>query len=170
MKRFAATLIALFVVTSASAFAQSNASANASSEAKIVAGISLSKVDDLKFGQVIRSAQAGSVSMDATSGARSASGGVTLGLVDGARPAEFSVSGEAQYNFAVTLPSSITITKIGSTETMTVSNLASTLTNNAGTLDASGNASFKVGGDLSVAANQATGTYQGDFSVTAAYN
>ena len=170
MKKILVAVVALFAVMSANSFAQSSASATASADAKIVAGISLTKVYDLKFGQVIRSAQGGSVSVDAATSARSANGGVTLGLADGARAAEFSVSGEPSYAFAITLPSSVTITKNGSNETMSVTNFASTLSGNAGTLDASGLASFNVGADLGVSANQATGTYQGDFTVTAAYN
>lgn len=161
---------ALFALTSISAFAQSNEQATATADAKIVAGISVTKVNDLKFGQIVRSASAGTVVLSAATGDRSATGGVTLGLADGARAAEFSVAGEPAYSFALTLPTSISLTKTGSSATLTVSNFTSTLTGDAGILDGNGEASFNVGADLSVAANQETGVYSGDFTVVAAYN
>lgn len=170
MKKFFVAVVALLAVMSISSFAQSTNQATASADAKIVAGISLTKVNDLKFGQIVRSATAGTVSIDAASGTRSANGGVTLGLADGAQAAEFSVAGEPAYNFAITLPKLVTLTKNGSTETMDVENFTSTLTNDAGTLDSRGEASFNVGAEISVGANQATGVYQGDFTITAAYN
>lgn len=170
MKQFFVALVAIIAVMSVNAFAQSSGQATADVDAKIVAGISLTKVEDLKFGQIVRSATAGTVSINAASGVRTANGGVTLGLADGARAAEFSVAGEPSYAFAITLPKSITLTKTGSSETMDVSNFVSTLTGDAGTLDVSGAASFSVGAELSVAANQATGVYKGDFTITAAYN
>jgi hypothetical protein len=171
MKNRIATLaIALFAVLSLNAFAQSNGQASADADAKIVAGISVSKVNDLKFGQIVRSASAGTVTLDAATGDRSAMGGVTLGLVDGARAAEFAVTGEPSYAFSITLPTSITLSKSGSNATMSVSNFTSTLTGNAGTLDVNGEASFNVGADLAVGANQETGVYSGDFTVVAAYN
>jgi hypothetical protein len=170
MKKFFVLAIALVGILSVNVFAQSSNNATAGADAKIVSGITVTKVGDLKFGQIVRSSVAGVVTIDAASGARSANGGVTLGLADGARAAEFGIDGEAAYTFAVTLPSSITLTKNGSTETMDVDNFTSTLAGNAGTLDANGHASFQVGADLNVGASQATGMYSGDFSVTAAYN
>jgi len=162
--------VALFAVMSVSAFAQSSEQATADAEAKIVAGISVTKINDMKFGQIVRSASAGTVVLSAEKGDRTATGGVTLGLADGARAAEFTVAGEPAYSFALTLPTSISLTKKGSSATLTVSNFTSTLTGDAGILDGNGEASFNVGADLSVAANQETGVYNGDFTVVAAYN
>ena len=124
--RIATLAIALFAVLSLNAFAQSNGQASADADAKIVAGISVSKVTDLKFGQIVRSASAGTVTLAAATGDRSAMGGVTLGLVDGARAAEFAVTGEPSYAFSITLPTSITLSKSGSNATMDVSNFTST--------------------------------------------
>jgi len=62
----------------------------------------------------------------------------------------------------------ITITRIGGTETMTVSNW--TLSGNARrTVAAQQPFDFKVGGTLTVAANQAEGTYFGTFTVDIQY-
>jgi hypothetical protein len=62
----------------------------------------------------------------------------------------------------------ITLTRIGGTETMTLSNF--TLDGPAKRVMAkSGSFQFRVGGTVTVAANQAEGDYVGTFVVTAQY-
>ena len=159
-------LAAILVLFSASAFAQSNATATASAEARIVAGIALTSVEDMSFGQIVRSATAGDVILD-VNGDRTAQGGVTLGQNGGSKAAEFEATGEDGYTYAVTLPSSITLTRNGGSETMSVDDFTSSVS----TYILNGGAqSFSIGATLRVGANQATGLYNGSFDVTAAYN
>jgi hypothetical protein len=77
------------------------------------------------------------------------------------------VSGDKNKHFDVILPSDVTLTMEGGTETMTVS----TFTESAPSkLDLDGEAVFSVGATLAVAANQAGGLYMGTFDVTVTYN
>lgn len=167
------TLIALaalaMLVPAGSAMAQSSTSANANATATIVTPITLTNTADLRFGEVVASGTAGTVVIT-SAGAKSTGGGVTAlsGLPHGA--AAFTVGGGANRTFSITLPAvAVTITKIASTETMTVDAFTSSL-GSSGTLSAGGAATLNVGGTLNVGASQVTGNYSGEFTVTVAYN
>ncbi|MEQ3747275.1 MAG: DUF4402 domain-containing protein [Henriciella sp.] len=79
--------------------------------------------------------------------------------------AAFDVAGEADYSYAITLPSSVNISN-GSGGTMAVNNFTGSKA--SGTLTA-GADDFTVGGTLTVAANQASGEYTGTFAITVEY-
>jgi hypothetical protein len=168
----AIVLTALFTVAN-SASAQGNGNANANGKTKIVAGLSLAKTQDLQFGQIVRSAVAGTITLDATSANRVAAGGVTIGQNAGNTAARFTATGEPGYLYTVTLPASaVTLTKTvtsGTAPTLTVSSFTSTLASGLGTLAVDGTQSFNVGGTLNVGANQETGDYTGQFNVTVSY-
>ena len=159
--------VALFAILSTSMFAQSNASASAPAEARIVAGIAIANNANLAFGQVVRSAAAGTVVLNPSTNDRTATGGVTLGQNAGFNAAQFTVTGEPAYKFQLTVPSSINISN--GSATMKVDGFTTSLASNQGTLDVSGTTVFSLGATLNVDANQATGTYSGSFNVTAAY-
>ncbi|MDR3682758.1 MAG: DUF4402 domain-containing protein [Geothrix sp.] len=135
--------------------------------ANFLTAISLSKVTDLNFGSAIMSGTAGTVVLTPT-GARSATGGVTLASGGLVGPATFTVTGDAAATYAITLPSSITLNGAGGA-TLTVSPVAST-PSATGLLDGTGQQTLAVGGTLNVAANQPAGAYSGTFNVTVAYN
>ncbi|GGH63877.1 hypothetical protein HNQ91_002427 [Filimonas zeae] len=146
------------------------ASATATATATIVTPISISKTDNLNFGNVaVHATTAGTVVLS-PGGARSATGGVTLPATPGTvAAASFTVSGEGNYTYAITLPSSaLTITD--GTNTMTVTDFTST-PNGTGTLS-SGTQTLNVGATLNVAAGQAAGVYTSaaPFTVTVNYN
>ena len=162
--------VALITVLSGSLFAQSNASADGNAEARIVAGIAIAKNIDLAFGQIVRSASAGTVTLDPSTNQRTAKGGVTLGQNAGFNAAEFEVTGEPDYKFQLELPKSIDITRNGGKEIMVVDGFTTSLgSSNDGTLDKKGSTMFNLGATLNVDANQTTGTYAGSFTVTATY-
>jgi len=164
-------LAILIVALSANAFAQATASATAT--ATIVAPIAITKTVDLNFGNVAVIA-AGTVILAPSDGTRTKTGGVTLpNEVGTVTAASFNVTGEGNYTYSITLPSSdYIITRIGGTETMTVNNFKSfpdvadngALTNGAQTLN--------VGATLNVAAAQLAGVYTNatGFDVTVNYN
>jgi spore coat protein U-like protein len=159
-------LIAVATLTAGSAFAQSNsASTSASASARIVAAIGISKTSDLKFGDVVASASLGTVVMT-SAGARSATGGTTLGNTNGAAAAAFSVTGASGATYAISLPGSA-MTIINGVQTMTVDTWTGSKA--TGTLT-SGSDTFTVGGTLHVAANQVAGNYTANFNVTVNYN
>lgn len=147
------------------------ASATATGTADIVTAIAISKDTggDLGFGYAVASATAGTVVVD-TAGSRSCTAGTTCVSGGTVSAADFTVTGQGGYTYAVTLPSSATLSDGATTpNTMTVgsftSNPAST-----GTLSASGSQALKVGATLNVGVSQVAGTYTGNFSVSVDYN
>ena len=147
------------------------ASTTADATATIITPISIAKVNDLRFGTFAVGGSLGTVVI-ATGGGRSATGGVVLPAGSAAGgAASFTVTGEADATYTVTLPAgAATITKGGGVN-MTVD----TWTSNpgtgvgAGTLTL-GTETLLVGGTLNAAASQASGVYTGSFSVAVEYN
>ena len=161
--------VALFAVLSGSMFAQSNASASATASARIVAGIAISKTNDLGFGQIVHGSTAGTVTLNPTTDLRTANGGVTLGQNGGAHAAVFAVTGEPNYNYNLSLPSLVYLMLNGNGSLLLLDNFTSTLTSNSGTLDNSGIQSFSVGATANIAALQYTGVYTGSFTAIVTY-
>ncbi len=170
VKVIAVAAIAIFANTTSS-FAQ--ASATASASATIITPISIAKSVDMNFGNIAVSAStSGTVVLD-TKGARTTggAGGVTLPATTGTvAAAEFIVSGEASYTYAITLPATATLAD-GKGNTMGVNTFTS-YPSATGTLDSKGNETLTVGATLSVAAAQAAGTYtdKAGVPVTVNYN
>ena len=141
-----------------SSFAQATATASAS--ANIITPISIAKTVDMNFGNVAVSATISGTAVLAPAGTRTTggAGGVTLPATTGTvSAASFDVTGQASYTYAITLPTSTTITD-GASHTMTVDAFTS-VPATTGTLSASGTQTLNVGATLNVAAGQASGTY-----------
>lgn len=119
---------------------------------------------DLAFGHIIPGT-GGTVTVT-SAGVVTPSAGLTLTTQLPTGPAQFKVTGEANFHYSITMDSSTTITN-GNGDSMTVNSLEH---NASGTLDGRGEEIFKVGGVLSVSNNQVTGSYTGSFNVDAAYN
>lgn len=168
-------IIILFVVLggfAVSSFGQ--ATATATSTATIVTPISIAKDVDMNFGNVAVKA-AGTVVLPASSApTRTFTGGITLPNVTGTvAAAQFTVSGQNNYTYAITLPSTLTLTRASGSETMVVDNFVSTPTvAAAGTLSGTGSQTLYVGATLNVGAAQAAGVYENaaGFNVTVNYN
>ena len=169
MKRTLITLaLAVATLSAGNAFAQANsATATANANARVVAAIGLNKTADLNFGDVVAGASLGTVVMS-FGGARSATGGTTLGNANGAAAAAFGVTGVAAATYAITLPGSPITISDGASHTMTVGTFSGSKA--TGTLSGGGTDSFTVGATLNVAAAQVAGSYTGTFNVTVAYN
>jgi len=144
--------------------------------ANIIAPISLSKTADLHFGTMSVSATVAGTCVLYTSGDRDKGGGVVLSpAAPTPSNAAYSVSGQANASFAITLPGSFTVTDAVSSQTMPVDNLTARVggagaDGTTGSLSAAGTATFTVGGTLHVAAGQTAGLYEGFFDVSVAYN
>ena len=159
MKNIAKSLViaAIAIVSANSSFAQATATASAS--ATIVTPITIAKVTDMNFGSVAVSATlAGTVVLSPASGRTTGgAGGVTLPATVGTvAAASFTVSGQANYTYAITLPTTKTITS--GANTMTVDNFTSS-PSATGTLSGTGSETLNVGATLNVVANQAAGVY-----------
>jgi len=163
---FASLLLMVGVSTTVNAQTAS-ATASADASARIVAPLEISKVADLKFGNIAAGPEAGTVVMS-DADVRSATGGVILiaaGNVSNA--AKFDIVGYPDASFTISLPASITLAS--DKNEMEVDNFVSSL-GASSNLDGSGEAELKVGATLNVDANQAVGLYTGSFDVTIAYN
>lgn len=142
-----------------------SATASATATARIITPIALTKTLDLNFGNIASSAAIGSVTI-APAGTRSSIGGVTPSAIGDYSKAAFSATGENYATYAITLPESVSLSD--GTHTMLVNAFISTPAN--GTFNASGTQTIEVGATLNVGATQASGTYNGTYNVTIAYN
>lgn len=144
---------------------------NTDAFANIVNPITIAETRSLHFGTMSVSTSAGTCIL-AAAGTRTKTGGVTLtNFSPTATSAAYSVTGAANVAYVITLPtSSVTVTRSGGTQTMTINTFTSSKAGNASTLSATGTDNFTVGATLNVGASQVAGLYQGNFNVTVAYN
>ena len=140
---------------------------SATAEAAILSPLSVIKRADLDFGTIVVSG-AGTAVVDPVSGSLTTTGSVTKAGAT-AHPALFTSTGSKNAVVHIRLPTnSITVTRVGGTETMTVGTwtldgLANRKIPSNTTFD------FAVGATLNVNANQVPGTYRGTFTVTVQY-
>ncbi|MDG1824908.1 MAG: DUF4402 domain-containing protein [Henriciella sp.] len=124
------------------------ADASSTAGADIIAPLQVSNTAPLYFGTIAPSTTASDTVIVNAAGAKTCGSELTC-LTTDHTAAAFDVAGEADYSYAITLPSSVNISN-GSGGTMAVNN-------------------FTVGGTLTVAANQASGEYTGTFAITVEY-
>jgi hypothetical protein len=156
--------VAMVAGLAAPAFGQT-VSANGTGNAGIVAPLSITAGNTLEFGTVVRPAAGGSgtVTINATTGAPSYTGGVyAVSGGTAARRGTFSVLGEGTRAFTTTV-GTLTLTSGGNT-------IPVTLTSDAPTALTSGAATIGIGGSFTLSDTQATGSYTGQYSVSVAYN
>lgn len=164
-------VVATLVAIPHAARAQMNtASAGANASATVIAAIGIANTVDLDFGAIVPSGSSGTVTQSAAaSPVRTPAGGVTLGSAAAVSPATFTVTGEGNATYAITLPGApVTITDGGS-NSMTIDAFSSS-PNGTGTLSGGGSQTLYVGGRLNVGVNQPAGIYTGTFNVTVTYN
>ncbi len=150
---------------------------SAEAQAFLVTPLSFVKQTDLDFGQIIPTNTAGTVTMD-SAGTVATTGGVTQ--VDGTQiPARFW--GYGQFNQRVLInidANTYLLTRDGGTETMLLDRvtigsrppiLITTNPRRFRIANPDGYFSFTIAGRLQVAANQAPGVYNGEFTVTLEY-
>jgi|KBSMisStaDraftv2_1062788.scaffolds.fasta_scaffold39844_3 hypothetical protein len=135
--------------------------------AAIILPVTVTKLEDMDFGSLAVTT-AGTAVLEPNADTFSTTGGVTQ--VGGApQCAEFVGASKDSSVVNIKVPNKpSTLTRIGGTETMTVTNF--TLQGqNKRTLAKQASFTFRVGGTLNVAANQVQGTYVGTFDVTVQY-
>ena len=154
------------------AYAQPGQVATGQSQAKVtvVAPIDIQKNTDLDFGNIAVGTTAGTVAMT-PQGQRTATGGITLPSTSGSpSAASFTVSGQGNYTFTITLPQNPYVIQDGSNNTMTIDNFISDPAT-TGTL-VNGTRVVNVGATLNATANQPVGFYTATtgFEVKVEYN
>jgi len=143
---------------------------NADGKALILVPLTLTKVDDLDFGTIVPSSLSGTVAINATSGARSVTGGVTAVTSAPGKRALFAGAGSPNQQVIITYNSPTDlVSTTNSADTIPV--LALTLQGSAvKTIDPATRAfSFGIGGVLQINGDQPEGVYQSSFDVTANY-
>ncbi|HVM23174.1 MAG TPA: DUF4402 domain-containing protein [Sphingomicrobium sp.] len=161
-------LLATTLVLCAPATELCAAATNATGSANVILPATVNKVKDMDFGALSVGAAAGTAVLDPNADTLSTTGGVTAigGLW---HCAEFVGAARSSSVVNIRIPNQpITLTRVGGTETMTVSNF--TLQGQSKReLARAQSFTFRVGGRLNVAANQAEGIYVGTFNVTVQY-
>jgi Mat/Ecp fimbriae major subunit len=144
----------------------SAATGTGGSTSVILQPLSVVKTADLDFGTLVAGPTAGTITVNPVSGARSRTGGtVTVGSPSTA--AIFQATGLVNQLYIVALGAPPLLTN-GGGGTMPVTALA--LDGPTIRLFPAGNvATLRVGGTLSVAANQPSGDYTGSFTITVIY-
>lgn len=155
----------------APAFAQASASQSTTGTTRILSPISLTKNSDLAFGSVVRTTSGtNTVTIDATTGARSITGAGTGVLVTSTTSrAAYTVAGEGGQTFSITVPGSFNMTSGANTIAVTLVATAATGTI-SGAIGTAGTATFGVGGSFPLPSTQVSGNYTGSFTATVAYN
>ena len=161
------------------AFAQSSSAtvANVPASARIFKPITLTLSNGgLNFGDIFADATGGTITLDPQADSRSTTG-PALASTGTVSSALFTVGGKRNAAYAITLPANGTVTLTGPGTPMPVSFTAS-VNGGVPAFAATGlipNApgatqTFRVGGTLTLGANQADGDYAGTFNVMVAYN
>ena len=128
--------------------------------------LEVTKNSDLAFGSVVRpTSGSGTITIDGNTGTVTTSNLVRIGT--SATRASFSITGQANANIQVTAPSTITLTRTGGAETLSI---AVTSTMGGGQISSGGTASFYLGGQATLQSTTVPGGYTGVFNVTVAYN
>ena len=130
------------------------------------APITIGNTQALAFGK-FASGSGGTITVS-PSGERTATGGVMLVSSSGGAAAGFSIAGDPNLTYAVTLPGSGAVSGSGG-QTMSLSHFSSNLTS-GGQLNASGQQTLSIGATLSVGANQTPDSYSSSFVVFVDYN
>jgi hypothetical protein len=152
MKKLFLLFTAIILIAGFSTRVMAQATENTAAGAVIITPIAISETAALHFGVMSVLAGTPGTCVLSTLGVRTQTGGVNLSAqAPAATNAAYDVSGQASTTFAITLPATITVTRVGFSETMTIGTLlARTASAGAdgltGTLDGSGADSFTVGG------------------------
>lgn len=167
-------VLCLGVCSSSGADALAGDIASATCSARIVSGITGTKDTDnatggnLVFGVVQSGQESGSVVIHPSTQMRSHTGGVLL-VPSVAGPATFSIEGDPNAFFSISLPDDGMVALVSGEHSMPVNHFISSLTPTSAKLDAEGHATVNVGGELEIDSNQPAGDYAGTFNVAIAY-
>jgi hypothetical protein len=139
---------------------------SADGRALILLPLTLTKVDDLHFGTVVSSPVAGTVTINAVTGARTHNGGVTEVASDPGQRALFAWAGTPNglVSFDLTYPASL---DDGAGHSVQIALLY--LGSASKIADPDGIVQVGVGGSILISANQEEGLYSNTFDVTANY-
>lgn len=162
--------VAATIASATPAFAQL-ASATAEARGVVLQPLTLVRLQDLDFGTVVSSAAAGTVTIDADTGARGVTGGVTAVPSYPGDRGLFQGAGTPGNDVILSLSApGLLISQSNPADTITVNSMVLDNGNaTTRTIGATGVFEVGVGGDFAIAANQPAGLYAADFDLTADY-
>ena len=171
MKMLLKVLILFMFLSSSTVIAQTAfSSATANVEVTIITPLTITKLVDMNFGNIISGVSPGTVVLDVLDN-RNPTGGVTLpttipGTITSAR---FLITGMANATFNIQIPTQFTISD--GVNIMNVNNFVIS-SSTVETLDNTGQREISVGATLEVNGNQPHGLYSNttDIEITVAYN
>lgn len=150
----------------ANAQATDTKTANATVGATIITPITIAETSNMNFGNIVANA-AGTVVLS-TAGGRTSTA-LQLPAVKGVvTAAAFTVTGQTDYAYTITLPTTYTIATGTKTATEVMS--LSAFNHDATQVLTSGTETFHVGATLTVVAGQKSGTYVGDDALAVKVN
>jgi hypothetical protein len=163
---FASLILITFATVNVNA--QNEATETGEANATIIAPLTLTENRTLEFGELVKSSTGGTVAVPAEENPaeRTFGGGITSIPADVWRSAEFTVGGDDNYSFSIDLDESITL---DGPESATMSVATSMSAAETGNTTSGGTFKFWVGGTLTIAADQVTGSYNGSYEVTVQY-
>lgn len=152
------------------------AEATSTSSASVIEPIAIVKTADLVFGKFAPGV-GGSVTV-ATDGTRSATGAILSSVGPAVTAGKFDVTGDNDATYSISWGGVTELTHtVDALETMTLTRIsdltgagATTGEVTDGTLSGTGAQSIYLGGVLALGGTQASGTYEGDVTVTVEYN
>ena len=173
MKKILQISIFIFIFIGISEFrVQAQATVTTQVFAEVISAITATETSQLNFGRFTPETDGGEVLLS-PQGSRSSYG--TVILVSGTHnPASFYITGENDYTYSITLPSTpVIITNVNNSKTMHVTNWSSIPPAGigAGTLHG-GSQTVNIGATLQVGTinDNPTGTYMGTYNVSFDYN
>ena len=131
--------------------------------------INITQASEWNFGTMYTSTIPGTITVT-PDGLVTAKGGV-ISLEIPSQPivvATFDVTGDANSSYSLVFPATVTLQRVGGTETMLIDQFVPSL--GAGLLDANGKQTITIGATLHVNPMQPSGQYQGLNVVTVTYN
>ena len=138
--------------------------------ARVYRPISTALTSNLAFGRIVRpTSGTGTVSVNASTGARALTAGAALNTPAATRAA-YTVTGEGGQAFSISVPTSFSMSAAGGSVTVTTSTTASGSQVLSSALGSSGTYGFGVGGSFPLSSTTAVGSYTGSFDVTVQYN
>ena len=146
--------------------------ASDSDKGRVIAlrALAVAKTADLSFGRIqVPTSGTSTVSLDAATGVRTATGNAVAYATPAPTRAAFNVTGEGGQQVSLSVPGSFNMTG-PATIPVTVNSTAPASLSLSGALGAAGAYSFTIGGSFSISPATPTGAYSGVLSVSIDYN
>jgi hypothetical protein len=137
---------------------------------RVLRALAAQKTADLSFGRIqVPTSGSSTITLNAATGARTATGNAVLFATPVPTRAAFTVTGEGGQQVSITAPASFDLTG-PSTLSVTVTDTAAATPKLSGRLGGGGSYSFSVGGAFTITPSTPTGAYSGVLSISIDYN